>query len=133
MVIKSFEQAFQSHYTAFEIGKITAIPFGFAAVSMLLRALYNWKVRHRSLAYRAAPVVCAVSIGVVLALPSPVPIMAAFAIASAACFNSMAPFWRLPSRLLSSRAAAAGIGLIAALGGINWFRASLSDRLGQRP
>lgn len=62
MVIKSFEQAFKSHYTAFEIGKITAIPFGFAAVSMLLRALYNWKVRHRSLAYRAAPVVCAVSI-----------------------------------------------------------------------
>jgi len=40
-VIKSFEQAFQSHYTAFEIGKITAIPFGFAAVSTLLRALYT--------------------------------------------------------------------------------------------
>jgi len=43
-------------------------------------------------------------------------IMATFAIASAACFSSMAPFWRLPSRLLSGRAAAAGIGLIAALG-----------------
>ncbi|WP_236178564.1 hypothetical protein [Pseudomonas sputi] len=41
MVIKSFEEAFQTHYTAFEIGKITAIPFCFAAVSMLLRALYT--------------------------------------------------------------------------------------------
>ncbi len=59
---------------------------------------------------------CAVSIGVVLALPSPVLIMAAFATACAACFSSMAPFWRLPSRVLSGRAAAAGIGLIAALG-----------------
>lgn len=65
--------------------------------------------------------VCAVSIGVVLALPSPVLIMAAFAIASAACFSSMASFWRLPSRLLSSRAAAAGIGLIAALGASTGF------------
>ncbi len=41
MVIKSFEEAFQTHYTAFEIGMLTAIPFGFAAVSMLLRALYT--------------------------------------------------------------------------------------------
>ncbi|CAN7445630.1 hypothetical protein LJR277_002848 [Pseudomonas sp. LjRoot277] len=40
-MIKSFEQAFQTHYTAFEIGKITAIRFDFAAVSMLLRALYT--------------------------------------------------------------------------------------------
>lgn len=56
------------------------------------------------------------SIGVVLALPSLVLIMAAFAIACAACFSSMAPFCQLPSRLLSGRAAAAGIGLIAALG-----------------
>jgi nitrate/nitrite transporter NarK len=42
--------------------------------------------------------------------------MSAFAIACAACFSSMAPFWQLPSRLLSGKAAAAGIGLIAALG-----------------
>nr|WP_315404344.1 hypothetical protein [uncultured Pseudomonas sp.] len=41
LVIKSFEQAFQTHYTACEISKIIAIPLGFDAVSMLLRALYT--------------------------------------------------------------------------------------------
>jgi MFS family permease len=116
LVIKSFEQAFQAHYTVFEIGKLTAIPFGFATVCMLLWARYTGRSGIAAWHIALPLVLCSVSIGVAMSLPSPVHIMSAFAIACAACFSSMAPFWQLPSRLLSGKAAAAGIGLIAALG-----------------
>jgi MFS family permease len=116
LVIKSFEQAFQTQYTVFEIGKITAIPFGFAAVCMLLWARFSGRKGIAAWHIALPLVICAVAIGMAMSLPTPVQIMSAFAVACAACFSSMAPFWQLPSRLLSGKAAAAGIGLIAALG-----------------
>ncbi len=116
LVIKSFEQAFQTQYTVLEIGKITALPFGFATVSMLLWARFTGRTGVAAWHIALPLVVCAVAIGVAMSLPSPVQIMVAFAVGCAACFSSMAPFWQLPSRLLSGKAAAAGIGLIAALG-----------------
>jgi MFS family permease len=116
LVIKSFEQAFDTQYTVFEIGKITAIPFSFAVVCMLLWARFTGK-KGISAWHIALPLlVCAISIGISMSLLSPIQIMIAFAIGCAACFSSIAPFWQLPSRLLSGKAAAAGIGLIAALG-----------------
>jgi MFS transporter, ACS family, tartrate transporter len=60
--------------------------------------------------------ICAISIGIALSLPSPIQIMIAFAIAAASCFSTMSPFWQLPSRFLSGKAAAAGIGVISSLG-----------------
>ncbi|WP_336331485.1 MFS transporter [Pseudomonas putida] len=121
LVIKSFEQAFQTHYTVFEIGKITAIPFGFAVVCMLLWARFTGRAGIVAWHIALPLVICAVAIGMAMSLPSPLQIMSAFAVGCAACFSSMAPFWQLPSRLLSGKAAAAGIGLIAALGASSGF------------
>ncbi|MGT2454018.1 hypothetical protein ACU4GI_12275 [Cupriavidus basilensis] len=51
-----------------------------------------------------------------MAVSSPYAAIAAFAMGSAGCFCSMTTFWQLPTRFLSVRSAAAGIGFISSLG-----------------
>jgi MFS transporter, ACS family, tartrate transporter len=115
-VIKTFEKAFGVKYTVFDVGMIAAIPFGFSIICMLLWGRY---ISRRNVAawHVAVPLaICAISIGIALSLPSPIQVMAAFSIAAASCFSTMSPFWQLPSRFLSGKAAAAGIGMISSLG-----------------
>jgi MFS transporter, ACS family, tartrate transporter len=115
-VIKTFEVTYGVKYSVFDVGMISAVPFGFAVVCMLLWGRF---VTRRSIAawHVACPLaICAVSIGIALSLPSPIQVMIAFAIAAATCFSTMSPFWQLPSRFLSGKAAAAGIGMISSLG-----------------
>jgi ACS family tartrate transporter-like MFS transporter len=115
-VIKTFEASFGIKYSVVDIGMITALPFGFAVICMLLWARYLSK-RGVAACHIGVPLaIGALAIGSALLMPSPVLVMAAFAIAAAACFSSMAPFWQLPSRFLGGKAAAAGIGLISMLG-----------------
>ncbi|RQV69633.1 MFS transporter [Burkholderia cenocepacia] len=115
-VIKTFEASFGVKYSVVDVGIITAVPFGFAVICMLLWARY---LSRRGVAgwHIGIPLaVGALAIGTALLMPSPVLVMAAFAVTAAACFSSMAPFWQLPSRFLSGKAVAAGIGLISMLG-----------------
>ena len=60
--------------------------------------------------------VSAASLSVALLLKSPYESIAALAIGTSACFCSITTFWQLPSRILTDRAAAAGIGLITSIG-----------------
>ncbi|TCG05529.1 MFS transporter [Paraburkholderia steynii] len=115
-VIKTFEASFGVKYSMADVGLITAIPFGFAVVCMLLWARYLSK-RGVAAWHIGVPLgIGALALASALMMPSPFLVMAAFAIAAAACFSCMAPFWQLPSRFLSGKAAAAGIGLISMLG-----------------
>jgi MFS transporter, ACS family, tartrate transporter len=115
-VIKTFEAAFGVKYTVFDVGLIAAIPFGFSVICMLLWGSYLSRRRLAAWHVAVPLAICAISIGIALSLPSPIQIMIAFAIAAASCFSTMSPFWQLPSRFLSGKAAAAGIGVISSLG-----------------
>lgn len=115
-VIRSFESYFGAKFTITEIGLITAIPFSVATVAMLVwgrqlrrHAVSSWHV--------AVPMaVCGVALSLGMIVSSPYSAIAAFAVGSAGCFCSMTTFWQLPTRFLSAKSAAAGIGFISSLG-----------------
>jgi nitrate/nitrite transporter NarK len=60
--------------------------------------------------------VCAATLSVALLLKSPYQAIIALSIGASACFCSITTFWQLPSRILTDRAAAAGIALITSIG-----------------
>lgn len=115
-VIRTFETSFGTKFSITQVGLITAIPFSFATVAMLV---WGRKMRTRTVTswHVAAPmVVCGVALSLGMALTSPYAALAAFALGSAGCFCSMTTFWQLPTRFLAERSAAAGIGFISSLG-----------------
>jgi len=115
-VVKTFEVTFGVKYSITDIGLITAIPFGVAVIATLI---WGRLVSRRQItaAHVAGPLlVCAASLSVALLLRSPYQTIVALAIGTSACFCSITTFWQLPSRILTDRAAAAGIALITSIG-----------------
>ncbi|HVE21394.1 MAG TPA: MFS transporter [Acidocella sp.] len=115
-VVKSFQVAFHVKYTLTQIGLITAIPFGTSAIAMLVWG--RLVSRHNMNAWHVAGplLVSAAALACALYLKSPYETIVALAIGTSACFCSITTFWQLPSRILTDRAAAAGIGLITSIG-----------------
>ncbi len=58
----------------------------------------------------------AVTLASALYLASPLATVAVLAVGTTACFCSISTFWQLPTRILTDRAAAAGIALITSIG-----------------
>ncbi|MGN5476900.1 MFS transporter [Cupriavidus basilensis] len=115
-VVASFEKTLGVKYTITQIGMITAIPFAFAAISMLV---WGRIVQQRQLTSKhvASPLlVCAIALTAAMWVQSPYAAIAAFAVGAAGCFCTMTTFWQLPTKFLVERAAAAGIALITSLG-----------------
>lgn len=115
-VVKTFEATFGVKYSITDIGLITAIPFGVAVIATLVwgRLVSRQQI---SAVHVAGPLlVCAAALSVALLLKSPYQTIVALAIGTSACFCSITTFWQLPSRILTDRAAAAGIALITSIG-----------------
>jgi nitrate/nitrite transporter NarK len=115
-VVKSFQVAFDVKYTIVQIGLITAIPFGTSGIAMLVWG--RLVSRHSMNAWHVAGplLVSAAALSCALYLKSPYETIVALSIGTSACFSSITTFWQLPSRILTGRAAAAGIGLITSIG-----------------
>ncbi|WP_250516292.1 MFS transporter [Caballeronia sp. INDeC2] len=113
-VVKTFKGGAQFSLT--QIGLITAAPFAVAVVSVIV---WGRIVSHRRIhaLYVAGPMLLsAVTLASALYLSSPVATIAVLAIGTSACFCSISTFWQLPSRIVTDRAAAAGIALITSIG-----------------
>jgi len=113
-VVKTFRGG--AHYSLTQIGLITSAPFAVAVVSVIL---WGRIVSHRRVhaLYVAGPLmVSAITLASALYLTSPLAIVAALAVGTSACFCSITTFWQMPSRILTDRAAAAGIALITSIG-----------------
>jgi MFS transporter, ACS family, tartrate transporter len=115
-VVKSFQVAFHVKYSLTQIGLITAIPFGTSAIAMLVWG--RLVSRHNMNAWHVAGplLVSAAALACALYLKSPYETIIALSIGTSACFSSITTFWQLPSRILTDRAAAAGIALITSIG-----------------
>jgi MFS family permease len=113
-VVKTFKGS--SQFSLTQIGLITSVPFAVAVVSVLV---WGRIVSHKRIhaLYVAGPLMLsAVTLAGALYLTSPFAIVAMLAIGTSACFCSITTFWQLPSRILTDRAAAAGIALITSIG-----------------
>jgi len=115
------------------VNLLSAIPYGLAAVAMLLVGRAADRHADKRL-YVAVPLaVAAVALGLSIAAAGPSRLVL-ISIATAASFSSLGPAWATPLQFLGGRAAAGGIATINSFGNIGGFLAPfVMGRLMLRP
>jgi MFS transporter, ACS family, tartrate transporter len=101
-------------YTDFEVGLLSAIPYGFATAAMLI-------VARRGGGLVAPALLGAVGTVITAYAQSPVLLTIGITLAAVGILSALPLFWALPTAFLSGTAAAAGIALIAAIGNLGGF------------
>ncbi len=119
-VVQGFQEDFGVTYSLFEIGVITAIPFAFAAVTMVIWARHSDRTGERALHVAIPSFIGAVAIAAALYMNSPLMVMVCVTVFTMCAFAVFAPLWQLPL-LLSGAGAAAGIAMINSLGNLSGF------------
>ncbi len=105
-----------------DVGLLTMIPYGFAAVVMVLAGRNSDRTDERR--WHAATAASLGGLGLILAgliTNSPIMGMAALTLATAGILSSLPLFWPLPTAFLGGAAAAAGIAIINSLGNLAGF------------
>ena len=101
-------------YTDFEVGVLSAIPYGFATAAMLIVARRGAGMVGLVLVGAAGTVLTAYA-------QSPLLLTVGVTLAAVGILSALPVFWALPTAFLSGTAAAAGIALIAAIGNLGGF------------
>ncbi len=101
-------------YTDFEVGVLSAIPYGFATAAMLIVARRGGGLVGLALVGAAGTVLTAYA-------QSPLLLTVGVTLAAVGILSALPVFWALPTAFLSGTAAAAGIALIAAIGNLGGF------------
>jgi D-galactonate transporter len=106
----------------FDIGLLTAVPYGIAAVVMVLAARHSDRSGERRWHAAAAALAGALGlVGATLYADNTVVAMAALSVATAGILTTFPIFWSLPTAMLGGAAAAAGIALINSVGNLAGF------------
>ena len=111
-------------FTTLEIGVISAIPYVAAAVGMIAIGASSDRSGERLLHLAIPTAIGAVGFVISAYYTSPVPGMIALSIAAIGVISTRGPFWALPTRFLTGKAAAAGIALINLFASIGGFVAN---------
>ena len=101
-------------FSDFEVGVLSAIPYGFATVAMVVMARRGGSLVAPALVGAAGTVLTAYA-------QSPVLLTVGITLAAVGLLSALPLFWALPTAFLSGTAAAAGIALIAAVGNLGGF------------
>ena len=122
-VIEGFQEQFGTTFSLLEVGLVTAVPYAFAAVAMVLWARHSDRTGERA-GHVAVPVfVGAVGIAAALYTDSPWAVMACITVCAIGVYAAIPVFWQLPTRLLTGVGAAAGIALVNSFGNLAGFAA----------
>jgi sugar phosphate permease len=108
-------------YTNIEIGLISAIPYAAASIGMILLGVSSDRTGERLLHLAIPSAIGAVGFVISAYYTSPVLGMLALTIAAVGVISTRGPFWALPTRFLTGRAAAGGIALINLFASIGGF------------
>jgi MFS transporter, ACS family, tartrate transporter len=101
-------------YTDFEVGVLSAIPYGFATAAMVIVARRGGGLVAPALVGAAGTVLTAYA-------QSPLLLTVGVTLAAVGILSALPIFWALPTAFLSGTAAAAGIAMIAAIGNLGGF------------
>ncbi|MCW2131224.1 MFS transporter [Arthrobacter sp. VKM Ac-2550] len=120
-IIKGFEQTFGTTYSVFEIGMLTAIPYGFGAVFTILWSMHSR--RTNEIAGHAAISAMLGATGVLVAVwaSSPLVTLIGISIAAMGLCSGIPLYFGLPTKFLSGVGAAAGLALINMIGNAGGF------------
>ncbi|NOG74092.1 MFS transporter [Roseicella sp. DB1501] len=102
-------------------GFVTAIPYAFGAVAMVLWGRSSDRTGERVWHTAGAAILAAAGLGACAMLSDPVMVMLVLSIGALGIFGCLPPFWTLPTALLSGSAAAGGIALINSIGNLAGF------------
>jgi MFS transporter, ACS family, tartrate transporter len=105
-----------------QTGFVTAIPYLFGTIAMILWARHSDASRERVMHVGAPFVLIAIALGVSSYLSDPTATMVALTFAAIGVFCVFAVFWTLPTAWLSGTAAAGAIALINSIGNLAGFR-----------
>jgi MFS transporter, ACS family, tartrate transporter len=120
-VVDGFEEEFGTTFSLLQVGLVTAVPYVFAAVAMVLWARHSDRTGERAWHVAVAAFVGAVAIAAALYMDSPLAVMVCITICAIGVYAAIPVFWQLPTRLLSGVGAAAGIALINSFGNLSGF------------
>ncbi|MCW2618837.1 MAG: ttuB [Modestobacter sp.] len=122
-VIAGFQEQFGTTFSLLQVGLVTAVPYAFAAVAMVLWARHSDRTGERALHVAVPAFVGAVAIAAALYMSSPLAVMVCVTVCAIGVYAAIPVFWQLPTRLLSGVGAAAGIALINSFGNLAGFAA----------
>jgi D-galactonate transporter len=120
-VIKGFQMQFQVRLSLVEIGLITAVPYAFASVAMVLWARHSDHTGERAGHVATAAFIGAAGIAAALYMNSPLLTMVCITVCAVGVYAAIPVFWQLPNVFLTGVGAAAGIGLINSFGNLSGF------------
>jgi D-galactonate transporter len=122
-VIAGFQEQFGTTFSLLQVGLVTAVPYAFAAVAMVLWARHSDRAGERAGHVAVAAFIGAVAIAAALYMDSPLAVMACITVCAIGVYAAIPVFWQLPTRLLTGVGAAAGIALINSFGNLAGFAA----------
>lgn len=122
MWVPSVVKSFAVNDTASLVGWLSAIPFIFATISMVVNSVWSDR-RMKRQAHIAGPLIIGMVglIGGQFIGGSPFFQMIFLIIAAIGVYGPFGPFWAIPSTLLTAEVAGASIGLINAIGNLGGF------------
>ena len=120
-VLESFRNTFGMEITLIQNGMLTAIPYAFAAVGMILWSRRSDRKQERYKHGACAALMAAIAITIALVVNQPWAIIVGFIFLAIGVFSAINIFWTLPGQTLTGAGAAAGIGLINSVGNLSGF------------
>ena len=120
-VVAGLQDQFDVSFSVLQVGLVTAVPYVFASVAMVLWARHSDRTGERAW-HVALPVFAgAGAIAIALYMRSPWLVMACITVCAVGVYAAIPVFWALPGRILSGVGAAAGIALINSFGNLSGF------------
>src|SRR5688572_2798158 len=110
-----------SGYSDLTVSMISALPYAAAAVGMIVIGASSDRRRERVLHVAIPSAIGALGFVASAHFTSPWPALVALAVAAVGDLGTRGPFWALPTRFLTGRAAAAGIALINTMASVGGF------------
>ncbi|MDK1685078.1 MFS transporter [Acinetobacter terrestris] len=120
-VLESFRNTFGMEISLIQNGMLTAIPYAFAAVGMILWSRRSDRKQERYWHGASAALMAAIAIAIALIVNQPWAIIVGFIFLAIGVFSAINIFWTLPGQTLTGVGAAAGIGLINSVGNLSGF------------
>jgi ACS family tartrate transporter-like MFS transporter len=120
-VITGFQKQFGTTFSLTEVGLVTAVPYAFAAVAMVLWARHSDRTGERAWHVAGPAFLGAVAIAAALYMRNPLMVMVCITVCAIGVYAAIPVFWQLPNSLLAGVGAAAGIALINSFGNLSGF------------
>lgn len=120
-IIKGFQETFGVKYTVFEIGMLTAIPYGFAVIFTILWSMHSRRTNDVAGHVAISALMGATGILIAIWAPSTVITLVGISIAAMGLCSGIPLSFGLPTKFLTGVGAAAGLALINTIGNLGGF------------